>query len=288
VGLNASGNAPGTFYYDRAAATISYVPREGETIATLEATATTATQQELVKLQGASNVRWEGVHFAYGTWLDASGQKGYIDTQSGYQCQAVANSKDGEPPTNIAISNSLNITVVSCAFNHLGAVYALGADGASQGIIVSNCTFDDLSGGAVKLGKSGERGAPAPDPSTPVMKQDRGYLVADNLMTNNTREYSSANPIFVGYVADTHLVHNTIHDTKYSGICAGWGWGLSSYTRNIQIENNSITKVMQLLSDGGGVYTNTPCPGCHVSRNYFEADPHVYGCLCKCCLCWCR
>eukprot|EP01043_Picozoa_sp_COSAG02_P006906 COSAG02_NODE_202_length_29305_cov_20.432377_5_plen_73_part_00 len=39
----------------------------------------------------------------------------------------------------------------------------------------------------------------------------------------------------------------------HSGICAGWGWGLASYTRNIQIENNSITKVMQLLSDGGGV-----------------------------------
>jgi hypothetical protein len=153
VGLNATDNAPGTFYYDRAGATISYVPREGETIATLEATATTATQQELVTLTGASNVRWEGVHFAYGTWLDASGPKGYIDTQSGYQCQAVANSQDGEPPTNVAISGSLNITVVSCAFSHLGAVYALGADGASQSIIVSNCTFDDLSGGAVKLGK---------------------------------------------------------------------------------------------------------------------------------------
>ena len=112
-----------------------------------------------------------------------------------------------------------------------------------------------------------------------VPQQDRGYLVADNLMLTNTQEYSSANPIFVGYVADTFLVHNTIHDCKYSGICAGWGWGLSSYTRNLQIENNSITKPMQLLSDGGGVYTNTPCPNCHVSRNYFAGDPHVYGCL---------
>eukprot|EP01043_Picozoa_sp_COSAG02_P061182 COSAG02_NODE_8167_length_2681_cov_2.087529_2_plen_502_part_00 len=215
VGLNASDNAPGTFYYDRAAATISYVPREGETTSTLEATATTSTQQELVTLTDASNVRWEGVHFAYGTWLGASGQKGYIDTQSGYQCQAVANSKDGEPATNIAISNSHNITVVSCSFSHLGAIYAIGADGASQNIVVSNCTFDDLSGGAIKLGKSGERGAPAPDPSTALAEQDRGYLVADNLMTGSTREYSSANPIFVGYVADTYLVHNTIHDTKY-------------------------------------------------------------------------
>jgi hypothetical protein len=86
VGLNASDNKPGTFYYDRAAyvrsrrravsnrhtfrrvrlcacgspspccarrATISYVPREGETAAMLDATATTATQQELVTLTGA-------------------------------------------------------------------------------------------------------------------------------------------------------------------------------------------------------------------------------------------
>ena len=93
--------------------------------------------------------------------------------------------------------------------------YALGADGASQSIIISNNTFLDLSGGSVKLGSSGERGAPSPDPATPVAQQDRGYLVADNLMLTNTQEYSSANPIFVGYVADTFLVHNTIHDTKH-------------------------------------------------------------------------
>jgi hypothetical protein len=149
-----------------------------------------------------------------------------------------------------------------------------------------------ILGGGVKLGKSGERGAAAPDPATPVAEQDRGYLVQDNHFYNTTQEYSSANPIFIGYVADTILTHNTIHNSKYSGICAGWGWGLTSYTRNIQIQNNSISKIMQLLSDGGGVYTNTPCNGCSVSRNYFESDPHVYGCLCKRCLhnafCYCR
>ena len=190
VGLNKTDNTPGHWYYDRKAATISYIPRAGETAATLEATATTATQQELVSLTGTKNVKWEGVHFAYGSWLDASGPKGYIDTQSGYQCQAVADSREGEPPTNIAISKCTNVTVVGCTFSHLGAVYALGADGASQDIIVSNSTFSDLSGGAVKLGKSGERGAAAPDPNTTVADQDRGYLVADNLMTGSTQEYS--------------------------------------------------------------------------------------------------
>lgn len=34
--------------------------------------------------------------------------------------------------------------------------------------------------------------------------------------------------------------------------------------RNVIVENNSFSNVMQLLADGGGVYTNTPCPGCQV------------------------
>ena len=45
-------------------------------------------------MAGASNVRWEGVHFAFGTWLDASGPKGYIDTQSVRCCNLL----DPYPP----------------------------------------------------------------------------------------------------------------------------------------------------------------------------------------------
>ena len=57
---------------------------------------------------------------------------------------------------------------------HFGAVYTLGADGGSQNVVVSNCTFQDCSGGAIKLGSSGERGDPAPDPATAAADQDRG------------------------------------------------------------------------------------------------------------------
>ena len=38
------------------------------------------------------------------------------------RCQAVANSKDGEPATNVAISESTNVHVVGCTFSHLGAI----------------------------------------------------------------------------------------------------------------------------------------------------------------------
>ena len=87
IGLNATDNTPGYWYYDRKAGTITYVPRPGETAATLEASATTATQQQLLTLTDTNNIKWEGVQFAYGSWLGASGNPGYIDTQSGYQCQ---------------------------------------------------------------------------------------------------------------------------------------------------------------------------------------------------------
>ena len=40
----------GQFYYDRANANIAYIPRAGESLATLEATATTATLQEVSTL----------------------------------------------------------------------------------------------------------------------------------------------------------------------------------------------------------------------------------------------
>jgi hypothetical protein len=136
--------------------------------------------------------------------------------------------------------------------------YALGADGASQSIIISNNTFLDLSGGSVKLGSSGERGAPSPDPATPVAQQDRGYLVADNLMLTNTQEYSSANPIFVGYVADTFLVHNTIHDTKHVSTARTRARRGNRTRAPWQPNDGARWGTMGPFLDSGGVTTPTP------------------------------
>eukprot|EP01047_Picozoa_sp_COSAG01_P100094 COSAG01_NODE_30001_length_625_cov_1.155894_2_plen_161_part_01 len=140
--------------------TVYYVLlRVGETAATVEATATTATQQELVVVSHTQNLRFVGIRYEYATWLGASGPRGYIDTQSAYLCQ------DGEPPVNVHVVKSTNVSFMGCTFQHLGAVYALGADQGSQQVVVSNCSFLDISGGGVKLGSSGERGAPAPSVS---------------------------------------------------------------------------------------------------------------------------
>ena len=171
------------------------------------------------------NLVWEAVQFEFASWLGASGPKGFVDTQSAYLCL------DGEAPVNVHVRKSRNVSFTGCLFQHLGGVYALGADGGSQDVVVSNCSFTDISGGGVKLGSAGERGAPSPNVTLDPSLQDRGFLVADNRMHSFPTEYSGANQIFAAYVADTHLVHNTLSDSTYSAICAGWGWGESSYMR---------------------------------------------------------
>ena len=158
---------PGQWYYDRKKAAIGYIPRPGETLAQVETSATTTTLEQILVVNGSRNVRWEGVHFEFATWSGSSGNSGYVDIQSGYLCQ------QGEPPVNVHVWAATNVTFTSCSFRHLGAVYALGAHNASQDIVVSNSTFTDCSGGAIKLGNVGERGAPGPAVDLPVALQDR-------------------------------------------------------------------------------------------------------------------
>ena len=53
----------------------------------------------------------------YSTSLHASGDRGYVDTQSGYLY------RDGEPPVNIHVQKSSNVKFLNCGFAHLGGVY---------------------------------------------------------------------------------------------------------------------------------------------------------------------
>jgi hypothetical protein len=265
---------PGQWYYDRAAASIVYLPRAGEDINVVASSAVTSTTELLLNVSGAKHLRWEGIDFHYATWSGASDERGFVDTQAAYMYRR------GEAPSNVRMHNVRNVTFSNCNFAHLGAVYAMSADGGSQNVTVSNCTFTDISGGAVKLGTVGERGAPPPPPDTDAALQDAGFLVTDNWIHDIPVEYHGAVPIAPGYVADTVLQYNTIERSSYSGIHVGWGWSAKSYARNIKVVHNRVSDVMQLLADGGCFYDCLHCldtGSCSVSDNYFSGDFKPYG-----------
>ena len=62
-----------------------------------------------------------------------------------------------EPSGNVRILESRNVTFTGCTFHHLGGLYAISANFGSQFVRILNCTFTDISGGAVHIGSSGSR-----------------------------------------------------------------------------------------------------------------------------------
>jgi hypothetical protein len=82
--------------------------------------------------------------------------------------------------------------------------------------------------------------------------------VSDCLMDKSSIEYGGANPVFAGYVADTILAHNTFKDSAYSSICAGWGWGMASFMRNVHIVNNQVMEATTIIMEA----TTQRCAHC--------------------------
>lgn len=121
-----------------------------------------------------------------------------------------------------------NVSLSSCGFAHLGGVYALAAHSGSHGVTIENCSFVDVSGGAVKLGSTqscanDSRLVPAgwvsrpgrhpgacnagrawgPPDDLPEALQDKRFVVTNNVMANIPVEYHGANGgVFAGYVTE--------------------------------------------------------------------------------------
>ena len=117
-----------------------------------------------------------------------------MDTQSAFLYRGNNNPEaGGEPPVNVHVFRSHNLTFTDCTFSRLGGVYGLGVDGGSQGVVVSNSTFTDISGGGIKLGYSGERGVPQPqnNESFAVALQDRGFLISVQQLRHHFGPFSA-------------------------------------------------------------------------------------------------
>jgi len=100
----------------------------------------------------------------------------------------------------------------------------------------------------------------------------------DNIIKNNyiTRigQYNWGAPGIQTYYTDgLQILHNTIRDVPYSGICLGWGWTTTSdsvTSKNNVISDNFIENYNLVNFDGGGIYTLGQQPGSIISGNYIK------------------
>jgi hypothetical protein len=277
---------PGVFFHDRDTNQVFYNPLDGQTVTDLSTDAWVTTKEVLVTYAHASGHTWEHVQFRYSTWLQANTADGFVDTQSAvFSCtpnkEGCPSSGQGEPGGAVQVANSTHLTFQYCSFKNIGSAYGISVWKSSKHITIHANTFQDLSGGFVKLGSidAAADGANSPDP----FNWDAFYTVTHNSASGQAVEYGGAAGLFGGYLFSADLSHNTVSDAGYSGFSVGWGWGRTTcpgYGNNT-VSFNKMNNVMAKLKDGGGIYVNGATNPEHgwntMSNNWVNQDKHVYA-----------
>jgi hypothetical protein len=267
---------PGEWYLDRTAHTVYYRPRPGflPWFADVELPAL----EKLIDARGTAqapihDIAFRGLRFEYATWLTPSSPEGFSEIQAGYTntgangyavqglCQFVAGgtcpyASWTKEPGNVSVSYGQRIEFSGSVFAHLGAA-ALDLGDGSQDSLVQGNVFTDISGNGVEIG-----GVDIPLPAT-AADVTRGVRVLDNHLYGLPREYHGGVAIINGYSQGDVIAHNQIDHVAYTAISMGWGgWpdkikqpATPNASHDNQVANNLIFDYMQLLDDGGGIYT---------------------------------
>jgi hypothetical protein len=276
-------DSPGEWYLDEAHGWLYYMPHPWEDLRTADVELPVL--QGLVRGNGSArkpirNVEFRGLTFSYATWLQPSGDNGYVSDQGGFHLLGDGHEpnvighdpNDSATPGNVSFRFVHDLRFVDDRFRHLGAV-GLSLGTGSHHTLVRGDAFEDVGSSAIQLS-----GIAAADHNPQSSAQTSlGNTISGNLISHVAWGYPDAPGIFVGFSSGTKVVNNTVEDVPWSGIALGWGWGLldpggfpglpgasprqwgnwetPTPNRNSLVAGNTIREFLGLLWDGGAIYT---------------------------------
>jgi hypothetical protein len=276
-------DTPGEWYLDAPAGRVYYIPRAGQQLARADVELPVA--QALIDVRGTvrrpvAHVRFQGLRFAYGTWLGPSGPNGYAVDQSGFHLDGYGHRPNlighdpdtTRTPGNVRLAYARDVAFVHDDFMHLGGV-ALDFDTGSQHDAIVGNRFEDISSAAIQLGGVTRVDARPAHPGQATLDN----VISNNLISGTGREYQDAAGIYVGFTTRSVVEHNDIADVPWAGIAIGWGWGLldpgefpglpsavsgqwgiyrkPTTSQGNRIVDNRIRGFLEVLWDGGAIYT---------------------------------
>ncbi|MEX1651766.1 hypothetical protein ABZ960_00965 [Streptomyces pseudovenezuelae] len=211
------------------------------------------------------DITLQGLTFAYTTW-NLPSTIGYIDNQAGVLWDA-ATQAPLRVPAAVQIHRGANISLLRNEIAHAGGSGVDLADGTQNSSVTGNFVHD-ISGGGVYAGEVDDYYL------TDTARMTTGDTISQNWIEHVALDWRDAVGIWGGYTRDLTIANNDVGHTAYSGISVGWGWGYASacnlqakqgltecrhgtiYAGHSQILNNHVHDVMNVLHDGGPIYTN--------------------------------
>ncbi len=286
---------PGTFYLERAQSSepslgrkatkrqgwnqrsnyLYYIPLPGENPSRDSVVAPVL--EQLVSGDGTDasplhDVSFQGLRFAYATWLAPNEPTGFAHFISSFFEYGDAPpgpwmfSKEARNvPANVTFHHSNNILLEGNRFTHLGAVGIEFSHSSSNNVIRGN-VLTDISSTGITMGVL--------QPETTGI--NRNNLVENNWIHDTGAEYHGGSGLFLQKTQDTTVRHNQVNDTAYTGILFGQDDCLGDcpelVSRNTRIMDNLVFDTLQVLSDGGGIYSSGPQGSTYENGAFVEGN----------------
>jgi hypothetical protein len=258
---------PGEWHLDRATGKLTYRLREGESAESLVLIAPQLENALIVAGTDDNPVRhihFEKIGFSH-TGAKPENENTYWGIQATWHHQPKPGG-DGvvsEPP----LSGAVDVKYAAdCHFDHI-AVQNVAGTGVALGRGTVACTLQNsrvahCAGNGVMVGTA--------DEDNPA----RANVIDRCRVTSAGEVFFGAVGIWIGFAQETTVSNSTIYDVPYTGISVGWMWNpRPTVARAQKIINNDIGHCMQILSDGGGIYTLGFQPDSILSGNYIHDIP---------------
>ncbi|UOR03557.1 right-handed parallel beta-helix repeat-containing protein [Hymenobacter aerilatus] len=280
---------PGEWYYDAPRGQVYYWPRTGENLSTAQVVVPTL--ETLVRVEGTldqpvSYVQFKGLTFAYSTWLRPS-EQGHVPLQAGmYLLDGYSLAKPGtpdkaglenqawigRPPAGVEVAAAHHTCFEQCQFLHMASA-GLDYQSGTHDDTVVGCTFRDVAGNGIQLGKFSDESVETHLPYNPQDEREicTNELIENNLLTDCGNEDWGCVGIGAGFVRGVTIRHNEISQVPYTGISVGWGWTkTANCMRDNRVTANYIHHYAQHTYDVAGVYTLSAQPGTVISENRID------------------
>ncbi len=247
----------GEWYCDFDERKIYYYPLSDEKMENAECTIPVS--EKLIVIRGrkdkhAAFINFKGIIFEHTEWLLP--KRGYCATQACMYDERYDKNKNwSQVPAAIELDLADNCGFYDCTVRHTGGSGIWLRENCSN-CEISGTHISDIAGNGINIGEGRERtvnGKPWwQSAAEEVSKNNKVY---NSLIEDCGIQFFGAVGIWGGLIANTSIDHNEIRNLPYTGVSVGWMWNpRPTPCKENNITSNHIHHVMQILSDGGGIY----------------------------------